>query len=196
MFVPPARRSLALSTLAVLVAFLALALASTAQAAEPFSPTLEAEYDTALEFWGVSAPPQCGEVRRAVLPTDPALTGEDGAAAASRPSPGVIYEWCELDVFADEFPTGACLQQEAMDHEVGHLLGYGHSEDPTNIMYPTLQPGVWCPEEIPPPVNQPAAECRQTKRHPQGICLPAGGFPTEKHHPKRRARLRSATGPR
>jgi hypothetical protein len=189
-FVLPARLSLALSTLAVLVAF--LALAGTAQA-EPFSPTLEAEYGTALEFWGVSAPPQCEEVRRAVLPTDPSVAGEDGAAAASRPSPGVTYEWCELDVFADEFPAGACLQQEAMDHEVGHLLGYGHSEDLTNIMYPTLEPGVWCPEEITPPINQPTAECRQTKRHPHGLCLPAGGFPPEKHHHKKQKRPQSST---
>jgi hypothetical protein len=107
-------------------------------------------------------------------PADRPVVGEGGAAAATQPLPGVTYEWCELNVFADKFPTGACLQQEAMDHEVGHLLGHGHSEDPTNIMYPSLQPWVWCPEEIPPPVNEPTTECRQTKHHPQGLCLPAG----------------------
>jgi hypothetical protein len=177
-----------LSALAVCLVAV-LALASTAQADEPFNPTLEAEYAAALAFWGVSSPPQCEEVRRVVMPTDPgSVPGEGGAAAATQPAPGVIYAWCELHVFADEFPTGACLQQEAMDHEVGHLLGYGHSEDPTNIMYPSLQPWVWCPAEAPPPVNEPTTECRQTKRHPDGICLPAGSFPPEKHHRKKRAR--------
>jgi hypothetical protein len=177
-----------LSVLAVcLVA--SLALASTAQADEPFNPTLEAEYAAALAFWGVSSPPQCEEVRRVILPTDPGSTvaGEGGAAAATQPAPGVTYAWCELNVFADKYPTGACLQQEAMNHEVGHLLGYGHSEDTTNIMYPSLQPWVWCPAEIPPPINAATTECRQTKRHPQGICLPAGSFPREKHHRRKGA---------
>ena len=123
-----------------------LSLASRAQA-EPFTPTLESEYAAALAFWGASSPPQCEEVRLDVLPTDPGSTvaGEGAAAAATQPEPGVIYAWCELHVFADEFPTGHCLQQEAMDHEVGHLFGYGHSEDVDNIMYPSLQPRVWCP---------------------------------------------------
>ena len=163
-----------------------LALASRAQADEPFTPTLEAEYAAALAFWGVSSPPQCEEVRRVVLPTDPGSTVGDGggAAAATQPAPGVTYTWCELSVFADKFPTGACLQQEAMNHEVGHLLGYGHSEDTTNIMYPSLQPWVWCPAEIPPPITAPATECRQTRRHPEGICLPAGSFSREKHRKK------------
>jgi hypothetical protein len=119
-----------------------LSLASRAQA-EPFTPTLESEYAAALAFWGASSPPQCEEVRLDVLPTDPGSTG--AAAAATQPAPGVIYAWCELNVFADEFPTGHCLQQEAMDHEVGHLFGYGHSEDVDNIMYPSLQPQIWCP---------------------------------------------------
>jgi hypothetical protein len=192
--VPPLRLPLltSLALLGVLAASLvaSLALASRAQADEPFTPTLEAEYTAALAFWGVSSPPQCEEVRRVVMPTDPGSTvaGEGGAAAATQPAPGVTYAWCELNVFADEFPTGACLQQEALDHEVGHLLGYGHSEDTTNIMYPSLQPWVWCPDEIPPPVNQPTTECRQTRRHPEGICLPVGSFPPAKHHRGKRAR--------
>jgi hypothetical protein len=186
---PPLFTPLAiLSALVVaLVAF--FTLAGTAKA-EPFTPTLEAEYGAALAFWGVSAPPQCKEVRLSILPTDPGSTvaGEGGAAAATQPAPGVTYTWCELNVFADKFPTGACLQQEAMNHEVGHLLGYGHSEDPTNIMHPSLQPSVWCPAEIPPAVNEPTTECRQRKRHPTGLCLPAGSFPPEKHHRKKRTR--------
>jgi hypothetical protein len=173
--------------LAAVVALVSLfALAGTAQA-EPFNPTLEAEYQSALAFWDVSAPPQCEEVRKSILPTDPGATvvGEGGAAEATQPPPGVTYEWCELKVFADKFPTGPCLQQEAIDHEVGHLLGYGHSEELTNIMYPSLQPAVWCPEEIPPPIHEATTECRQTKRHPHGICLPAGSFPPEKNRRKR-----------
>jgi hypothetical protein len=178
---------LVVSTLVVLAGL--LVLAGRAQA-EPFTPTLEAEYGAALAFWGVSAPPQCEEVGLEVLPTDPwsTVSGEGGAAAATQPEPGVTYERCELDVFADKFPTGPCLQQEAMDHEVGHLLGYGHSEDLTNIMYPSLQPQVWCPAEIPPPVTQPTVECRQTRRHPNGLCLPAGSFPPEKQHRKKKGK--------
>jgi hypothetical protein len=180
----PARQSFALAAIVALVSLLALAGPAHA---EPFNPTLEAEYQSALAFWGVSAPPQCEEVRKEVLPTDPwATVPDEGAAAdAFQPVPGTTYEWCELNVFADKFPTGACLQQETMDHEVGHLLGNGHSEDVTNIMYPSLQPWVWCPEEIPPPIREPTTECRQTKRHPNGICLPAGSFPAEKHRHRR-----------
>ncbi len=185
MLVLRARLLPALSTLVVLVVL--LVVADRAQA-EPFNPTLEAEYGAALAFWGVSAPPQCEEVRKTILPTDPwsTVAGEGGAAAATQPPPGVTYEWCELTVFADKFPTGPCLQQEAMNHEVGHLLGLGHSEDLTNIMYPSLQASVWCPEEIPPTINEPTTECRQTRRYPQGICLPAGSFPPEKHRHKKR----------
>lgn len=174
-----------LKVLAVcLVAFLAFAGKARA---EPFSPTLEAEYGAALAFWGVSAPPQCGEVGLVALPTDPwsTVAGEGGAASATQPAPGVTIPRCELQVYGDKFPTGSCLQQEAMDHEVGHLLGYGHSEDLTNIMYPSLQPWVWCPAEIPPPITEPTTECRQTKRHPSGLCLPAGSFPPEVHHRKK-----------
>jgi hypothetical protein len=57
-------------------------------------------------------------------------------------------------------------------------------------MYPSLQAWIWCPEEIPPPINEPTTECRQTKRHPHGVCLSAGGFPPEKHHHKKRTRSR------
>lgn len=178
----------------VMVGF--LGLAGTAKADEPSIPTLEAEYAAALAFWGVSAPPQCEEVLLSVLPTDPGSTvaGEGGAAAATQPAPGVTYRRCDLYVFADKFPTGACLQQEALNHEVGHLLGYGHSEDTTNIMYPSLQPWFWCPEEIPPPINLPATECRQTRRHPEGICLPAGTFPPERQYRKKGSKARSKPG--
>jgi hypothetical protein len=188
--VPVLRRPLltpvALFSVLALCLVASLALAGRAQADEPFTPTLEAEYAAALAYWGVSSPPQCEEVRRVVLPTDPGSTVADGggAAAATQPATGATYTWCELDVFADKFPTGACLQQEAMNHEVGHLLGYGHSEDTTNIMYPSLQPWVWCPAEIPPPITAPATECRQTRRHPEGICRPVGSFSSEKHRKK------------
>jgi hypothetical protein len=193
--VPVLRHSLftPLALLSVLAVCLvaSLALASGAQADEPFNPTLEAEYAAALAFWGVSSPPQCEEVRRLVMPTDPGSTvaGEGSAAASTQPAPGVIYAWCELNVFADNFPTGACVQQEAINHEVGHLLGYGHSEDPTNIMYPSLQPWVWCPAEIPPPVKAPTSECRQTRRHLGGLCLLAG-----KHHRKKGSGALGKTG--
>ncbi len=194
MFPLRARRPLLL-LLALAVPVSLLSLAGTAQA-EPFTPTYEAEYAAALAFWGVSSPPQCEEVRLSVLPTDTGATiaGDGGAAEATQPPPGVTYEWCELKVFADNFPTGACLQQVTMDHEVGHLLGYGHSEDITNVMYPSLQPEVWCPGEVPPTIKEPTTECRQTKRHPDGICLPAGSFTTDRHGTKKNVAARKGTG--
>ena len=191
---PVLRRPLStpLACLGLLAACLvvSLALASRAQADEPFNPTLEGEYAAALTFWGVSSPPLCEEVRRVVMPTDPgsAIAGDGAAAAATQPTPGVIDAWCELNVFADEFPTGACVQQEAMDHEVGHLLGYGHSEDKTNIMYPTLLPSVWCPAEASP--TKASTECRKNRRHLGKVCRPAGSFSREKHH-KKASRARS-----
>jgi len=192
-----ARLSLSLSTLVAVVAL--FGLTGTAQA-DPFDSTLEAEYGAALAFWGVSAPPQCEEVRKEVVPTDPwSIPGEGGVARATQPPPGVVYSYCTLWVFADKFPPGACLQQETMNHEVGHLLGHGHSEDLANIMYSSLRPWIWCPEEIPPPIHEPTIECRQTERHPHGLCLAARGFPPEKHRHRlktRSVRRQTSNAPR
>jgi hypothetical protein len=30
-----------------------------------------------------------------------------------------------------------------VDHEIGHVAGYGHSKDPSDVMYPTQQMGVY-----------------------------------------------------
>lgn len=118
-------RSLRLILLALALAALC---AAPAQAA-PFTPELEADYAYAAEWWGAT-PTGCSSLTRETLPTLP----DDRGGEATRPVAGVAPAPCIIVIREGLQP---CEQREVVLHEYGHLLGYGHSEDPADIMYPS-----------------------------------------------------------
>jgi hypothetical protein len=117
--------------LAVLVAFF---VAATSASADP-APTAEGDIQIAEAFWG-GPPTQCTSVTFGTHPP----VGDLGFA--TQPEPGWsgpcelrVLEVGALDAWSFGFPRTAeeiCL---TMIHEEGHLHGFSHSEDPTNIMY-------------------------------------------------------------
>jgi hypothetical protein len=131
---------------------IALFLPATA-AAEPFTPELETDYAAALSWWGVESPPQCATVTFEQLWTAP--PGSEILGFATTPEPGQADLACELIIYAGEVQPG-CQRENIVRHEVGHLTGRHHSDDPQNIMYPTTNWPYWCPESVPTP--SPASE--------------------------------------
>lgn len=112
---------------------IALAVASIGAGpvhAAPLSPELEASYKTALSYWGdADGPPQCASVDRQIVPaTD--IGGYRGLATQPRPTAKGLD--CILRV-ASGLPP--CESNDVLLHEVGHLFGHGHSDDPSNPMH-------------------------------------------------------------
>lgn len=104
--------------------------------ADPFTPELEADYQAALAWWGVETAPQCASVTREIVTAvDP--WGEGVAGRTTRPMLGETGVACSITfyepAFAEQFGAG-CGREAALRHEVGHLLGYGHTDDPRDIM--------------------------------------------------------------
>lgn len=142
----------------LLLAAVLLALGVSEAQATPFTPELEADYVAALAWWGVASPPECASVTSEMLVSDP-FTEEDGMPSAMRatePSSGVVGFQCHLYVFEDALAEAraywnagaACIIEMDMRHEVGHLTGHGHSQDPTSIMHTPPEPSVWCPGAV------------------------------------------------
>lgn len=120
-------KSLFVSGLLVLALLPATAEAEVAQ----LSPALESQYRSALQTWGhPDGPPGCVAVDRRVVAPE-ALPGAFGRA--TQPPPGAHLA-CLFEIRSD---TRRCAYREAVLHEVGHLVGYPHSDDPRSIMYPS-----------------------------------------------------------
>jgi len=135
-------------------------LAGSAQAA-PFTPELEADYASALAWWGVASPPLCSSMTEELLPTDPLQTATDkGGARATQPSQ---IQPCQIMVFEDSIQPG-CWEEMEIRHEVGHLLGYSHNTDPLSIMNADWDYGYWCPGDIEAAETQAAAEAQAARR--------------------------------
>lgn len=121
-----------------LIALAALTCASTAQAA-PFTPELEADYAAAEAWWGAQ-PIGCSSVTKELVPAG--AIGEGIAGHATQPH-GWPLEECVIAIAEGPW-WKPCVLQEVVDHEYGHLLGFGHSEDPNSIMWAGAVHGVIC----------------------------------------------------
>jgi hypothetical protein len=136
-----------------LLAVLMLTVGASGAQAEPFTLELEADYQAALTWWGVSTPPQCASVTREVLTVaDLTLDEVEGhSGGANMPLPGETNVACFLDLYEPnmslKYPT-ACEREALMRHEVGHLLGYDDdNNDPHSIMSPVGLHSA-CPNQV------------------------------------------------
>lgn len=107
--------------------------------AVPFDEQEMAVYQEALVWWGATPAGCSGIDFQTVARTE---LQANALGEATQPEPGE-YKLCKLWV-ADDLES--CELPAIMRHEVGHLLGYGHSPDPDNIMYPA-PPQWWCTAE-------------------------------------------------
>lgn len=107
--------------------------AATPCSAAPFTPELERAYDTAVRFWHVE-PSNCESLDREIV-DDAAMPeeAEGWATIANEPTPCILY--LRRTLAKPIMWVRAC---GVLIHEVGHLLGFEHSDDPANVMYPAL----------------------------------------------------------
>jgi len=99
-----------------------------AASARPFNEAEQTSYQIGLSHWGVAAP--CNNVQLEVVPAT--AMGDAGAAGEAW--------WCAIrlrDTYVDD-PRWTYQQKcQTVVHEVGHLLGHGHTDEPGNIMSPS-----------------------------------------------------------
>lgn len=112
------------------LALLALLILCPAANAAPFTPELEMAYNLAIARWG--QPTNCMSIELAIVPDD--LTEYEGQATQpSEPMPCEL--WIIRRLAAPRMFGRAC---SVIFHEVGHLNGVGHSDDPHSLMYPNF----------------------------------------------------------
>ncbi|HEY8083418.1 MAG TPA: hypothetical protein VIE64_07685 [Solirubrobacterales bacterium] len=129
--------------LAVTVALLVvLAVPATAQAA-PFPSRLNFAYSLAIDYWG-QTPQACASIDKQIVPagslgnplTGFAISGRATQPATSAP-PGSVNCVLLIDRAYAE-PIIFDLLCAVMVHNVGHLLGKEHSEDPGDAMHESI----------------------------------------------------------
>lgn len=117
-----------------IVAVLALLVLCAPARAAPFTPELERAYSVATRWWG-ETPTECSSLDREIVADDEMPEDTEGWATipGDEPVPCVLY--IRRALAAPRSFERACA---VTLHEVGHLLGYDHSDDPRNVMYPDL----------------------------------------------------------
>lgn len=115
-----------------------LALPASALA-RPFDDADTAHYNEALAYWGVSAPGACATLTASVEDLREGIGGQ-----ATQPGPEESDIACSLRISDSLLP---CQERAVMRHEVGHLLGYAHSDDPNSFMHSPPPDDRLCTEE-------------------------------------------------
>jgi len=117
---------------------LATALASAALVVAgpaPAPATLQGDLDAAAAYWK-AAPARCSTESVFMGRTPPHVLGE-----ATLPE-AVASEPCEMKISRGMSPRLRCL---VVVHEYGHWLGYHHSRDRHNPMFPLMDRGMIVP---------------------------------------------------
>lgn len=106
-----------------------LAVAAPSSAA-PFTPALERAQTTAERYWG-GGPVDCTSLDRQIVPDGSLGEGVEGRATVPvEPQPCILYVVRSLA--RPNMFVRAC---GVLAHELGHLRGLGHSDDPADVMY-------------------------------------------------------------
>lgn len=130
-----------LAVIAALLVLLAI-VPATAEAA-PFPPRLNFAYSLAIDYWG-ETPEACASIDKEIVPPGSlgnplsgfALSGvatQTAADAAPHSTDCII--WIDR-AYAE--PIIFDLLCTVMLHDVGHLLGKGHSTDPHDVMHESI----------------------------------------------------------
>lgn len=139
-----------------MTAGLALAGPARAELSPADTALVQRSAEVAQQYW--SAAPCAGAVDYGygALPD-----GAIGYASWVRPSNAPVdpatFRSCRIDLLpdADLRPAALCT---VIVHEVGHLLGRAHSDDPGDVMYPSLgAPLPGCREAFAPPAETSGA---------------------------------------
>jgi hypothetical protein len=98
------------------------------------SPSANMAYNLAVHHWGDELR-GCTSIDAQVIPDDP--TNRDFSGESTNVQPGAAPEPCFLYIvrrLAKPFQFAATCA--LMFHMVGHLQGYGFSDDPDSLLYP------------------------------------------------------------